>query len=193
MARFIDELKRTHTCGELRLSDADAEVVLMGWVQRTRDRGGVIFVDLRDRDGITQVTFDKGDDEALFEIAGQLRSEYVVAVRGKVRDRGDARNDKIPTGAIEVLGLEAEILNTAKTPVFPIQEEVNATEETRLTHRYLDLRRPKMQQNLMALRASAIRKIRAVPGRARLPRNRNPHHHQIHPRRRPRLPRPLSP
>ncbi|MCB9596453.1 MAG: aspartate--tRNA ligase [Sandaracinaceae bacterium] len=161
MARFIDELKRSHTCGELRLSDVDAEVVLMGWVQRTRDRGGVIFVDLRDRDGLTQVTFDKSEDEAAFTIAGQLRSEYVIAVRGTVRDRGEQRNDKMPTGGIEVVGHEVEILNTAKTPVFPIQEEVNATEETRLAHRYLDLRRPILQRNLR-MRAKAYHATRNV-------------------------------
>ncbi|MEZ4340600.1 MAG: aspartate--tRNA ligase, partial [Sandaracinaceae bacterium] len=161
MARFIDELKRTHTCGELRLSDDGAEVVLMGWVQRSRDRGGVIFVDLRDRDGLTQVVFDKGDDEAAFAVAQQLRAEYVLAVRGKVRDRGEMRNDKLPTGEIEVVALEAEILNTAKTPVFPIQDDVNATEETRLAHRYLDLRRPTLQRNLR-MRAKAYHATRNV-------------------------------
>ncbi len=161
MARFIDELKRTHTCGELRLSDDGAEVVLMGWVQRSRDRGGVIFVDLRDRDGLTQLVFDKSDDEAAFGVAQQLRAEYVLAVRGRVRDRGDMRNDKLPTGAIEVVALEAEILNTAKTPVFPIQDDVNATEETRLAHRYLDLRRPILQRNLR-MRAKAYLATRNV-------------------------------
>ncbi|MGE0788468.1 MAG: aspartate--tRNA ligase [Sandaracinaceae bacterium] len=154
MARFIDELKRTHTCGELRLDDAGEEVVLMGWVQRQRDRGGVVFVDLRDRDGITQVTFDKSEHEAAFAVGQELRSEYVVAVRGTVRDRGDMKNDKIATGAIEVLALEAAILNRAEPPTFPIQDEVNATEETRLSKRYLDLRRPILQRNLR-LRAKA--------------------------------------
>ena len=159
MARFIDELKRTHSCGELRLSDADSEVVLMGWVQRQHDRGGVVFVDLRDRDGFTQVTFDKQVDEASFELASKLRPEFVLAVRGKVRDRGDQRNDKVPTGAVEVLALEAQILNTAETPVFPIQDDINASEETRLKYRYLDLRRPTMQRNLR-LRAKAYHATR---------------------------------
>ncbi len=159
MARFIDELKRTHTCGELRLDDADSEVVLMGWVQRQRDRGGVVFVDLRDREGVTQVTFDKSVEEAAFEVGQRLRSEYVVAVRGRVRDRGDQRNDKIPTGAVEVIALEAEILNEAEPPTFPIQAEVNATEETRLAKRYLDLRRPTLQKNLR-VRAKAYYETR---------------------------------
>ena len=159
MARFIDELKRTHSCGELRLDDADSEVVLMGWVQRQHDRGGVVFIDLRDRDGVTQVTFDKQVDEKAFELAQKIRSEYVLAVRGKVRDRGEQRNDKVPTGAVEVLALEAEVLNPAETPVFPIQEEINASEETRLTYRYLDLRRPNLQRNLK-LRAQTYYQVR---------------------------------
>ena len=151
MARFIDELKRTHTCGELRLEDAGGECVLMGWVHRQRDRGGVVFIDLRDRDGITQIVFDRsieGARDDVFAIGEASRSEFVLAVRGKVRDRGEQRNDKVATGAVEVLALEAEILNRAEPPKFPIQEEVNATEETRLTYRYLDLRRPHMQRNL---------------------------------------------
>ncbi len=148
MARFVDELKRTHTCGQLRLTDADSEVVLMGWVQRQHDRGGVVFIDLRDRDGFTQVTFDRSEAAEAFEVASRARSEYVLAVRGRVRDRGAQRNDKVPTGAVEVLALEAEILNTAEPPVFPIAEEVNALEETRLGYRYLDLRRPTLQRNL---------------------------------------------
>lgn len=159
MGRFIDELRRTHTCGELRLRDADSEVVLMGWVQRVRDRGGVIFVDLRDREGFTQVTFDKGETAEAFDVASRVKSEYVLAVRGTVADRGDQRNDKIATGAIEVLALEAEILNTADTPTFPIQDDINATEETRLTYRYLDLRRPIMQRNLRR-RAKAYQAVR---------------------------------
>jgi len=161
MARFIDELKRTHTCGELRLDDVDSEVVLMGWVQRRRDAGGVVFIDLRDRDGLTQLTFDKGVDEAAFEVAGECRSEFVLAVRGAVRDRGEQRTDKIETGDIEVLVREAQILNRAETPVFPIRDEVDAAEETRLAHRYLDLRRPTLQRNLK-LRAKAYHATRNV-------------------------------
>ncbi len=148
MARFIDELKRTHTCGQLRLENVDSEVVLMGWVQRQHDRGGVVFIDLRDRDGVTQVTFDRAVAADAFELASRVRSEWVLGVRGRVRDRGDQRNDKIPTGGVEVLALEVAVLNTAETPVFAIAEETNALEETRLGHRYLDLRRPNLQRNL---------------------------------------------
>ncbi|MCC6875318.1 MAG: aspartate--tRNA ligase [Sandaracinaceae bacterium] len=148
MARFVDELKRTHSCGELRLDHAGTEVVLMGWVQRQHEKGGVIFVDLRDRDGVTQLTFDKASCEPAFDVASKCRSEYVLAVRGRVRDRGAQRNDRIATGAVEVLVDEAAILNKAEAPVFPIAEETTALEETRLTHRYLDLRRPHLQRNL---------------------------------------------
>jgi aspartyl-tRNA synthetase len=148
VARFIDELKRTHTCGELRLDHAGKEVVLMGWVQRQHDRGGVVFVDLRDREGVTQVTFDRSDAPAAFDIASRVRSEWVLAVRGVVRDRGAQKNEKIPTGTIEVVATEAAILNDAEPPIFPIQAETNALEETRLAHRYLDLRRPHLQRNL---------------------------------------------
>ncbi len=159
MARFVDELKRTHTCGELRLDDVDSEVVLMGWVQRQHGKGGVAFIDLRDRDGVTQITFDRSEAPEAFEAASRTRSEWVIGVRGRVRDRGDKRNDKIPTGAIEVLGLELEVLNEAEPPVFPIAEETNALEETRLSHRYLDLRRPHLQRNLK-LRAKTYHHVR---------------------------------
>lgn len=148
MARFVDELKRTHSCGELRLDDVGSEVVLMGWVQRQRDRGGVVFIDLRDREGVTQITFDRSEAPEAFDIAARCRSEYVLGVRGRVQDRGEQRNDKVPTGAIEVHGLEVQILNAAEPPVFPIAEETNALEETRLAHRYLELRRPQLQRNL---------------------------------------------
>jgi aspartyl-tRNA synthetase len=148
VARFVDELKRTHTCGQLRLTDVDSEVVLMGWVQRQHDRGGVVFLDLRDREGVTQITFDRSVAPEAFEAASRVRSEWVVAVRGRVRDRGAARNDKIPTGAVEVLGFELGVLNQAEPPVFPIAEDTNALEETRLAYRYLDLRRPGLQRNL---------------------------------------------
>ncbi|MFK7991954.1 MAG: aspartate--tRNA ligase [Sandaracinaceae bacterium] len=159
MARFIDELKRTHSCGALRLDDDGTEAVLMGWVDRRHEKGGVAFIDLRDRDGVTQLTFDKQVDPAAFEVASGVRAEYVLAIRGTVRDRGEKRSDRIPTGDIEVLVREIEVLNTAETPVFPIQDEVNATEETRLTYRYLDLRRAPMQKNLR-MRANAYRSIR---------------------------------
>lgn len=148
MEKFVDALQRTHSCGELRREHAGETVVLMGWVQRRHDRGGVVFVDLRDREGITQITFDKAVDQAAFESATRCRSEWVVAVMGSVRDRGDQRNPKLATGEIEVLGRRLEVLNEAKPPVFPIQDDINALEETRLSYRFLDLRRPQLQHNL---------------------------------------------
>jgi aspartyl-tRNA synthetase len=148
VSEFIERSKRTHSCGQLRLEHVGADVVLMGWVQRQHDRGGVVFVDLRDRDGVTQVTFDRSEAPEAFDVGSKVRSEYVIAIRGRVRDRGAQRNDKHPTGAIEVLALAAEVLNVAEPPVFPIAVETNALEETRLTHRYIDLRRPTLQKNL---------------------------------------------
>ena len=148
MARFIDELKRTHYCGELRLSNQDQEVVLFGWVQSRRDHGGCIFIDLRDRDGITQVVFDPSAAEA-FAVGDRARSEWVLGLRGRVRDRGDKRNPKMPTGEIEVLVLEAVVFNEAETPLFPIEDDIDTSEEKRLEKRFLDLRRPRLQKNLM--------------------------------------------
>jgi aspartyl-tRNA synthetase len=147
--RFIDELKRTDYCGALREVDIDREVVLFGWVHSRRDHGKGIFIDLRDREGIAQVMFDPSVAEEAFKIADQARGEWVLGVRGKVRDRGAMRNPKMPTGAVEVVGLEAVVFNKAETPVFPIEDEIDTSEEKRLEHRYLDLRRPKLQKNLL--------------------------------------------
>ncbi|MDQ3034277.1 MAG: aspartate--tRNA ligase [Myxococcota bacterium] len=149
MARFIDELKRTHTCGQLRDGDVGSEVVLFGWVHSRRDHGELIFVDLRDRDGITQVVFDPSVSKEAFEIGDRSRGEWVIGVRAKVRSRGGNVNDKIPTGAIEVVAAEATVFNKAETPVFPIEEDIETSEEKRLEHRYLDLRRPRLQRNIM--------------------------------------------
>ncbi|MCC7542167.1 MAG: aspartate--tRNA ligase [Deltaproteobacteria bacterium] len=149
MARFIDEQKRTHRAGELRESDIGREVVLFGWVHSSRDSGGAIFVDLRDRTGIAQVVFDRGADADVHKVGEQVRREWVVAVRGTVRDRGAMRNPKIPTGAVEVLAREVEVLNRAETPPFEIEDEIDTNEEKRLEHRYLDLRRPRLQQVLI--------------------------------------------
>ena len=149
MARFIDELKRTHSCGELREENIDQEIVLFGWVQNRRDHGGCIFIDLRDRDGLTQVVFDpETTDKAAFETADRARSEWVLGVRGKVRDRGtkddgtSLRNPRLATGAIEVIALEATIFNKAETPPFEIEDKITTGEDKRLEYRYLDLRRP---------------------------------------------------
>ncbi len=150
MARFIDDLKRTHSCGDLRLENDGDEVVLFGWVHNRRDHGGCIFIDLRDRDGLTQIVFDPSEVKEPFPIGDSARSEWVLGIRGRVRDRGDKlRNPRLDTGAIEVLALEATVFNKALTPPFEIEDGVATNEEKRLEHRYLDLRRPILQRNLI--------------------------------------------
>lgn len=141
---------RTVACGELRSRDNGAEVVLNGWVQRRRDHGGLIFVDLRDRSGIVQVVFNPEINQTAFTFAEKLRSEYVISLRGKVELRPEGTiNPNMDTGEIEVLGLNLEILNEAKTPPIYIAENSDADENIRLKYRYLDLRRPEMQRNIM--------------------------------------------
>jgi aspartyl-tRNA synthetase len=149
VARFIDELKRTHTCGELREGHIDEDVVLFGWVNNRRDHGGCIFIDLRDREGLTQVMFDPQVAKEPFDVADRARPEWVMGVRGKVRDRGSMRNPRLATGAIEVVAHEATVFNRAETPPFEIADDIDTNEEKRLEHRYLDLRRPVLQRNLM--------------------------------------------
>lgn len=149
MARFIDELKRSHTCGALRESDIGKEVVMFGWVQSRRDHGGCIFIDLRDREGLTQIVFDPGVAKETFAVGDACRTEWVLGIRGKVRDRGTMRNPKMSTGAIEVVCAEATVFNKSETPVFAIEEDIDVAEEKRLEYRYLDLRRPRMQKSLM--------------------------------------------
>lgn len=141
--------KRTHHCNELRASDIGKEVVLMGWVLRRRDHGGVIFIDLRDREGITQVVFEPEISAETHAHAHKLRSEYCIAVKGRVRRRPEGmENPKIDTGEIEVEAHELRILNASKTPPFPLDEEVEVSEVHRLRYRYLDLRRPEMMAAL---------------------------------------------
>lgn len=149
---------RTHFCGLVTESELDSEVTLCGWVNRRRDHGGVIFVDLRDHAGLVQVVFDP-DRAAVFAEAEQVRSEYVLRVTGRVRRRPEGTvNPELKTGAIEVLGTQIEVLNAARTPPFPLDDE-DVGEETRLRYRYIDLRRPVMQQRLR-LRAEAARSLR---------------------------------
>ncbi|GAB3285525.1 aspartate--tRNA ligase [Parahaliea aestuarii] len=152
---------RSHYCGALGTGNIDDTVTLCGWVDRRRDHGGVIFLDLRDREGIVQVVFDP-DTEEHFQRADRVRSEYVLKVTGRVRARSDATvNPNMATGAIEVLGKELEILNSAATPPFQLDEHTAVGEDVRLKHRYMDLRRPEMQAKLM-LRAritSAVRQF----------------------------------
>ena len=148
MAETIKGLKRTAYCGEFREEHAGQEAVVFGWVQRQRDLGQLIFVDLRDRTGIVQLAFDQDTDKAVFEKAFTLRSEFVVAARGIVRVRS-ARNKDIPTGDVEIAVEELRILNKAETPPFEIVENSGTAEATRLKYRYLDLRRPDLQKNIL--------------------------------------------
>ena len=142
-------MKRTHDCGKLRKSDIGQTAALMGWVQSRRDHGGLIFIDLRDREGITQVVFNPTLSPNTHKQAKELRSEDVVAVRGRVEARPDGTvNAQLSTGEIELIADELEILNAAKTPPFPIEDNVLVSENLRLKYRYLDLRRPRMQANL---------------------------------------------
>jgi len=141
---------KTISCGELRSSHVGQEVVLNGWVQRRRDHGGLIFVDLRDRSGLVQVVFNSETGSDAFDKAEQLRSEYVIAVKGKVAMRPEGTvNAALPTGEVEVYATTLEILNEAKTPPIYINDNLDVDETLRLKYRYLDLRRPVMQRNLM--------------------------------------------
>ena len=152
-------MMRSHYCGQLNESRDGQEVTLCGWVHRRRDHGGVIFLDIRDREGLAQVVFDP-DREATFAKADRVRSEYVVKITGKVRLRPEgARNPNMASGAIEVLGYELEVLNQAETPPFPLDEYSDVGEETRLRYRFIDLRRPEMAAKLK-LRSSITSSIR---------------------------------
>jgi aspartyl-tRNA synthetase len=159
MSRFIDELKRTHDCGALRASHIGAEVVLFGWVANRRDHGALIFIDLRDREGMTQIVFDPDSSGPAHDLAEQFRGEWVIGIRGRVRSRGEqfskkenkmvsAANPALATGEIEVEVLEATIFNKAETPPFAIEDKSDTREEVRLEHRYLDLRRAPLQRAL---------------------------------------------
>ncbi len=156
MSQFITTEKRTHYCGQVSLADVGHDVVLFGWAQRRRDHGGVIFVDLRDREGIVQIVFNPEAGEAVHSEAHKIRSEYVLAIKGRVRKRPDGMdNPAIATGQIEVIVSDLEILNTSKTPPFSFDEE-DISENVRLKYRYLDLRRPAIQKNLFLRSKLAI-------------------------------------
>jgi aspartyl-tRNA synthetase len=159
LARFIDELKRTHDCGALRASDIGKEVVLFGWVAIRRDHGSLVFVNLRDREGVTQIVFDDDSPKEAHDVANALRPEWVLGIRGIVRSRGEqfskkenklvsAANLSIPTGEIEIAVLEAFVFNKAETPPFSLEDNVDTREEVRLEYRYLDLRRQPLQKAL---------------------------------------------
>jgi len=169
METFNDEvLKRTHSCGELRAEDIGSDVQLCGWVRSYRDHGGVVFVDLRDRDGITQVVFDTPEDPndaeagAMYDLARSLRNEWVISAAGVVRSRGEDRiNPKLPTGQIEILARNLTLLNKSDTVPFEPDEYAAASEEMRLKYRYVDIRRPEMTRRLR-LRHAICRAMRTV-------------------------------
>jgi len=163
----METLKRTHTCGELNAGNQGQEVLLMGWVNRWRDHGQLIFVDLRDRAGITQIVFNAENDPELHRNAKSLRSEYVIAAHGivRVRDKG-LENPNLKTGEIEVVARELWVLNEAKTTPFPIEDEITTSEDLRLKYRYLDLRRPRMQETfrMRHLATMAVRRYMDTQG-----------------------------
>ncbi len=150
MTDHLGDMRRTHHCNALRKTDLGGRVVLMGWVQRRRDHGGVIFVDLRDREGLSQVVFNPVHNPAVHEKAHSIRSEYVIAVSGRVESRPEGMtNPNLATGEIEVLVDELKILNRAATPPFMIEDETDASESIRLKNRHIDLRRPGLQRNII--------------------------------------------
>ena len=160
MAESMKGLKRSYRCGELSTANIGETVTVMGWVQKQRNKGGIVFVDLRDRAGILQVIFEESEcGSEYFEKAGKLRSEFVVAVVGKVCKREGAVNENLATGEIEVRALEVRILSEAETPPFPIEADSKTKEELRLKYRYLDLRRPDIQNNII-LRSKIATTIR---------------------------------
>ena len=164
MTEFLANHARTHACGALRAGDVGKRVVLTGWVQSYRDHGGCVFVDLRDREGLTQLVFDPHFNQAAHAVAGDLRSEWCIGIAGEVRSRGDKVNDKLPTGAIEVWIDTIEVFSKADTPPFQIEDDVETNEALRLKYRYLDLRRPKLQKNLM-MRSAITRVTRDYLGK----------------------------
>ena len=150
MAESMQGLHRTCRCAEVTTQMVGSEVTLMGWVQKARDKGGIIFVDLRDRSGIMQLIFENGSiDEEGFAKAGKLRSEFVIAVTGNVEKRGGAVNENLATGEIEVRAKSLRVLSEAEVPPFPVEENSKTKEDVRLKYRYLDLRRPDLQRNLI--------------------------------------------
>ena len=157
MAESMTGLKRSHRCAEVSGENVGQEVTVMGWVQKSRNKGGIIFVDLRDRSGILQLIFEEADCGAeYFAKAEKLRSEFVIAVTGKVEMRSGAANPNLKTGAIEVRAKSLRILAESETPPFPIEENSRTKEEVRLKYRYLDLRRPDIQKNIMTRSQVAI-------------------------------------
>src|SRR5271165_1861077 len=147
---FLGELRRTHSCGALRASDAGKPALLMGWVHRRRDHGGLIFLNLRDREGSTQIVFRADEGSEIHQKAEMLGSEWVIAVEGEVVKRTpETINPNMPTGEVELVASKIWILNESRTPPFPMDESADVSEDARLKYRYVDLRRPQMQRNVM--------------------------------------------
>ncbi len=161
MPEFLKDLKRTHDCGALRGADVGSSVVLFGWVSSRRDHGGCVFIDLRDRGGITQVVFEPQTSQEAHTLASELRSEFCVGLCGIVRDRGERRNPNLPTGEVEVHCTELTIFSRSDTPPFEIADDSTANESIRLKHRALDLRRPSLQKNFL-LRSQIYQTARRV-------------------------------
>ena len=160
MAEAMKGLHRSYRCTEVCAEDIGKSVTVMGWVQKQRNKGGIIFVDLRDRSGILQIIFEESDCGAEhFAKAEKLRSEYVIAVVGRVEKRAGAVNENLATGEIEIRAKELRILSEAETPPFPIEADSRTKEELRLKYRYLDLRRPDLQRNII-LRSKIAANIR---------------------------------
>jgi len=158
--RSLSTSMRTHSCGELRSDHAGTEVVLCGWVGHQRDHGGVIFVDIRDREGVTQVVFHPDSVPEAHGVASGLRSETVIRVRGRVRLRPEGTiNPELPTGEVEVMGEGVEVLARSEPPPFPVEDRIEAEESTRLRYRYVDLRRPEMGR-VLRLRHRVVATIR---------------------------------
>ena len=168
---------RTKTCGELRLTNVGENVTLSGWVQRTRKMGGMTFVDLRDRYGITQLVFDESKDATLCEHANKMGREWVIQIIGKVNER-ESKNKNLPTGDIEIIVEKLNILNESKLPPFTIEENTDGGDDLRMKYRYLDLRRPNVRQNLGG---STLSRLERFSG------NRNTHADRFNSRRRTRL------
>ncbi|WP_373500287.1 aspartate--tRNA ligase [Desulfococcus sp.] len=157
MSDILGDMRRTHRCGELGAKDTGKDVVLMGWVQRRRDHGGVIFIDLRDRQGITQVVFNPEIDLAFHEKAHDLRNEYVIGIRGRVEARPEGMvNPNLATGEIEVMARELRIFNAAETPPFMVEDRIEVSESIRLKNRHIDLRRPSLQRNIIIRHQASV-------------------------------------
>ena len=157
MGESMVGMKRSHRCTEVTAANIGQEVTVMGWVQKSRNKGGIIFVDLRDRSGILQLIFEESDcGEESFAKSEKLRSEFVIAVKGVVEARSGGVNENLATGAIEVRARQLRILSESETPPFPIEENSRTKEELRLKYRYLDLRRPDIQRNMMTRSRIAI-------------------------------------